>query len=202
MLLAPLPTTRSERTAYWSRTMSCSAPSPLIRLICTVSPSCTLERGIDFTVDVAADAQKNHPALGDAGTQRENGWGMHVAMGRDAGRGSGASRGRRRRLRLQVQRCRLGRWRRMLVLLGPDRRWETNQACGKDRPAEHLHGNNPFSSIPVELELGCSAGHHASNRPSAARLRSTMRRELGSPIVASFSSWVMVRDTVSIVSPR
>ena len=99
-----------------------------------------VERGIDFAVDVAADAQKNHPALGDAGTQRENGWGMHVAMGRDAGRGSGASRGRRRRLRLQVQRCRLGRWRRMLVLLGPDRRWVTNQACGKDRPADVERG--------------------------------------------------------------
>ena len=42
VLLAALPTTRSERTAYCSTTMSCSAPSPLIRLICTVSPSCTL----------------------------------------------------------------------------------------------------------------------------------------------------------------
>ena len=46
VLLAALPTTRSERTAYCSTTMSCSAPSPLIRLICTVSPSCTLSVGL------------------------------------------------------------------------------------------------------------------------------------------------------------
>ena len=44
--LAALPTTRSERAAYCSTTMSCSAPSPLIRLICTVSPSCTISVGL------------------------------------------------------------------------------------------------------------------------------------------------------------
>jgi hypothetical protein len=64
-----------------------------------------------------------------------------------------------------------------------------------ERPAEHLHGKEAF-------RLDTSPAHHALRRPSAARLRTTMRRELGSPIVASFSSWVMVRDTVSIVSPR
>jgi hypothetical protein len=34
------------------------------------------------------------------------------------------------------------------------------------------------------------------------RLRSTMRRELGSPMVRSDTSCVMVRETVSMVSPR
>ena len=37
---------------------------------------------------------------------------------------------------------------------------------------------------------------------SAERLRSTMRRELGSPIAAVLSSCVSVRDTVSMVRPR
>ena len=40
------------------------------------------------------------------------------------------------------------------------------------------------------------------SRPSAVRLRRTIRRELGSSIVAVSSSWLSVRDTVSIVSPR
>ncbi len=42
----------------------------------------------------------------------------------------------------------------------------------------------------------------AFSRLSAARLRSTMRRELGSSIAAAFSRWVSVRDTVSMVRPR
>jgi hypothetical protein len=37
---------------------------------------------------------------------------------------------------------------------------------------------------------------------SAARLRNTMRRDDAMPIAASFSSCVMVRDTVSIVRPK
>ena len=40
------------------------------------------------------------------------------------------------------------------------------------------------------------------SRPSAARLRSTMRREVGSSIAAAFSSCVSVRETVSMVRPR
>ena len=36
----------------------------------------------------------------------------------------------------------------------------------------------------------------------AARLRSKIRREDGTSIVARLSMWVSVRDTVSIVSPR
>ncbi len=35
-----------------------------------------------------------------------------------------------------------------------------------------------------------------------ARLRSTIRREVASPIAASCSSWLIVRDTISIVNPR
>ena len=44
--------------------------------------------------------------------------------------------------------------------------------------------------------------HQAFNRRSAARSRSTIRRELGSAIAALFSRVVNVRETVSMVSPR
>ena len=37
---------------------------------------------------------------------------------------------------------------------------------------------------------------------SAARLRNRMRREVSSTIVPDCTSWVKVRDTVSMVSPR
>src|ERR1022692_2116695 len=60
--------------------------------------------------------------------------------------------------------------------------------------AEHLSGRTTFG---VKLYA-----RYAFNRLSAARLRNTMRRELGTAIAAVFSSWVSVRDTVSIVRPR
>lgn len=43
---------------------------------------------------------------------------------------------------------------------------------------------------------------YAFNRVRADRLRSTIRREVGSSIAAAFSNCVSVRDTVSMVSPR
>src|SRR5260370_9047403 len=42
----------------------------------------------------------------------------------------------------------------------------------------------------------------AFNWRNAPELRSTIRRELGSPMACSDTNSVMVRDTVSIVSPR
>ena len=42
----------------------------------------------------------------------------------------------------------------------------------------------------------------AFNWRSAPELRNTMRRALGSPMACSDANCVMVRDTVSIVSPR
>ena len=45
-------------------------------------------------------------------------------------------------------------------------------------------------------------GFRKFRRLNAPRLRNTMRRELGTAMVAAFSSWVSVRDTVSIVRPR
>lgn len=43
---------------------------------------------------------------------------------------------------------------------------------------------------------------YAFNRVRADRLRSTIRREVGSSIAAAFSNCVSVRETVSMVSPR
>jgi hypothetical protein len=43
---------------------------------------------------------------------------------------------------------------------------------------------------------------YAFNRVRADRLRSTIRREVGSSIAAAFSNCVRVRETVSMVSPR
>jgi hypothetical protein len=43
--------------------------------------------------------------------------------------------------------------------------------------------------------------HHPGSR-NTLRLRSTMRRVLGNPMVCSDTSCVMVWETVSIVSPR
>ena len=42
----------------------------------------------------------------------------------------------------------------------------------------------------------------AFNWRNAPELRNTIRRELGSPMACSETNCVMVRDTVSIVSPR
>lgn len=58
----------------------------------------------------------------------------------------------------------------------------TIAACNRELPPD-----NPFQAL---------------SRCSAARLRNAMRRDVSSTITPDCTSCVMVRDTVSIVSPR
>ena len=74
--------------------MSCSAPSPLIRIICTNCPS-TAEKSNHLSVDGAADAKINHPALGNTRTQRIAGLG-HIGDRTLIGGGRRLRRRRRR----------------------------------------------------------------------------------------------------------
>ena len=99
VLLAPGLETRCEAACRSGSTMSCSAPSPLTRVICTTSPSCTDERGVRLAVDVAAFADIDHLALGDAGAQGKHrvrhGVRHHGRVRRGRGTGSRGERGRR-----------------------------------------------------------------------------------------------------------
>ena len=61
-----------------------------------------------------------------------------------------------------------------------------------------LHGRRPFGFEFVRLTVEAQP----FMRVSAKRLRNTMRRDVGTSIVAAVSSDVSVRDTVSMVSPR
>ena len=69
VVLAPLPVTRGD-VAFWSgKTMSCSAPSPLIRVSWTTCPSMAVRTGLTLPSIVAADADIDHPSFRDPGTQ-------------------------------------------------------------------------------------------------------------------------------------
>ena len=68
------------------------------------------------------------------------------------------------------------------------------------QPRDHSAITSPSASIVMPTN-GVSQSQ-AFKRRSAARLRSTIRRELGSAIAALFSRIVNVRETVSMVSPR
>ena len=63
----------------------------------------------------------------------------------------------------------------------------------------HASVSPPASMVTPDIGV---LDDQAFKRRSAARLRSTIRRELGSAIAALFSRVVNVRETVSMVSPR
>ena len=69
-MLASLPVMRGD-WAYWSgKTTSCAAPSPLIKVTCTIWPCAAVKHRVDLALDGAADADKDHLSFGDARTQR------------------------------------------------------------------------------------------------------------------------------------
>lgn len=75
----------------------------------------------------------------------------------------------------------------------------------------HVFGLSVYAAMPRGLDRSVSTviepersriRSQAFNRFNAERLRSRIRRELGTSIAAAFSKWVSVRETVSIVRPR
>jgi len=70
----------------------------------------------------------------------------------------------------------------------------------KNAPTKRAGAVSPKTS--GKTTFGAIRIDQAFNRVSAAWLRNTMRRELGTEIAAEFSSCVKVRDTVSMVRPR
>ena len=87
--------------------------------------------------------------------------------------------------------------------------------------ADHAHSYRSSQCNDNDLQMGTPVGskkrgvvHDGSSRAesefddqafswrNAPELRSTIRRELGNPMACSDTNCVMVRDTVSIVSPR
>jgi hypothetical protein len=77
----------------------------------------------------------------------------------------------------------------------------------EDEPGRRMtmKGLLPLATRPQpasSISRGRSVEAQAFSRFRVARLRSTIRLEVVSAIAASFSSWVSVRETVSIVSPR
>ena len=48
VVLAPLPFTRGDFASWSGNTMSCSVPSPLIKVSCTICPSAAVRTGFAF----------------------------------------------------------------------------------------------------------------------------------------------------------
>ena len=70
LVLAPRRLSRGDFASCSGKTMSCSAPSPLIRVICTTWPSAAERIGIDLPVDRCRPRREDHSAFGDARAQR------------------------------------------------------------------------------------------------------------------------------------
>jgi len=68
-----------------------------------------------------------------------------------------------------------------------------------NRPATAIHMDDRFAQDVVRHK---GTPDSAFVRFNAERLRSTTRRDVGNAIAALFSRCVIMRDTVSIVSPR
>ena len=74
------------------------------------------------------------------------------------------------------------------------------ERCARSKPFPILAQDQKHPSWCTVMQP--ISGAHPVNRPKVARLRRTTQREVGSPIAAALSRWVMVRDTVSMVRPR
>lgn len=132
----------------------------------------------------------------------------NLRFGRRISAGSSASPARRRfrRIRPPARKCPQMRDRNPHVISDASRflgaaTIQRREICARGLPIA------PPLRDGVERVRHCrlrGTGNRAQpfRRPSAVRLRNTMRRELGSSIAAAFSRWVRVRETVSIVSPR
>ena len=70
VVLAPLPVTRGDFASWSGNTMSCSAPSPLIKVSCTTWPSAAVSTGLTLPSMAPPTPMIDHLAFGDAGAQR------------------------------------------------------------------------------------------------------------------------------------
>ncbi len=75
-----------------------------------------------------------------------------------------------------------------------------NRAIGRSRGGNN--GENRPHTDHAFLRVPGQAARQSFITSRAARFRNTIRRDAGMPIRPSRSSWVSVRDTVSMVSPR